>query len=287
MGTVAVSKNVTWAEIYEGLNSAPKGRLYGIPRGGAIVAGLTGRAVDRIEDADWIVDDVIDTGATVAGLPGAKPAWGLFDRARDGLGDKQLIFPWDTLSPRHSRRGELERLGADLLQVLGYDVASEGLRDTPARWARWWEEFHTLDTSIVSTTFRPVVDGQFIVVGGIRVWSMCEHHLLPFRADVSIGYRSGDRLLGLSKFARVARRAAKRLQLQERLTGDIADDIEELSGSSDVAVLLRSRHLCMEARGAETEALVTTIAERGAFRTDGAMFTRFLAVAECSAVAFE
>jgi len=72
-----VSRRVTWDEVYERLSSAPPGRLYGIPRGGAIVAGLSGRAVDRPEDADWIVDDVIDSGATLAQIASTKPAWGL------------------------------------------------------------------------------------------------------------------------------------------------------------------------------------------------------------------
>jgi GTP cyclohydrolase I len=274
-----VSRRVTWDEVYERLSSAPPGRLYGIPRGGAIVAGLTGRAVDRPEDADWMVEDVIDSGATLAQIASTKPAWGLFDRRRDGVRDQQLIFPWDRPpDASQPRRAQLERLGGELLEMLGYDVSSEALRDTPARWARWWEEFHEIDMAAVDTTFQSVSVGQLVVVSGIEVWSMCEHHLLPFNAEVAIGYLASDRLLGLSKFARVAQRAAKRLQLQERMAKEVADQVVHLTGSPDVAVLVRGRHLCMEARGARTAAVVASLVQSGAFETDPALSARFMSL---------
>lgn len=273
-------RQVTWDEVYKRLSSAPPGRLYGIPRGGAIVAGLTGRAVDRPEDADWIVEDVIDSGATLARAASTKPAWGLFDRCRDGVRDQQLIFPWDR--PRDAaqpRRTQLERLGGELLEVLGYDPNSEALRDTPGRWARWWEEFHEIDMAAIDTSFESVIVGQLVVISGIEVWSMCEHHLLPFKAEVGIGYLVGDRLLGLSKFARVVQRAAKRLQLQERLTKEVIDEVMRLTGSPDVAVLVRGRHLCMEARGARTAGVVASLIQSGAFESHSALSDRFMTLA--------
>ncbi len=282
-----MSRRVTWEEVYERLASAPPGRLYGIPRGGAIVAGLTGRAVDRLEDADWVVDDVIDSGATLAWLASGKPAWGLFDRGRDGIGDRQVTFPWDAACGSQPRRAQVERLGKELLEVLGYDPSSEALRDTPARWARWWEEFHEVDTTQLDTAFEPVVVGQLVVVSGIRVWSVCEHHLLPFAAEVAIGYLAADRLLGLSKLARIAQRAAKCLQLQERMTKDIADQVAQLTGSPDVGVLVSGRHLCMEARGAKAAAVAVSLAHSGAFESDPALSARFVSLARPTPVCRE
>src|SRR5260370_30538493 len=110
-GIVAVSRNVTWSEIYERLTTAPPGKLYGIPRGGAIVAGLTGRAVDHADQADWVVDDVIDSGTTGAlAQLWNKPLWGLFDRSKDAIGDHEVAFPWEGPADRAKK---LEHIGRE------------------------------------------------------------------------------------------------------------------------------------------------------------------------------
>lgn len=113
----------------------------------------------------------------------------------------------------------------------------------------------------------------------MRVWSLCEHHLLPFWCDVAIGYIATDRVLGLSKFARVAGQFAHRLQVQERLTRQVADAIERLTGSPDVAVLATGEHLCMSARGVRTPALMTSSVMRGAFRDSPSARAEFLQLA--------
>lgn len=124
---------------------------------------------------------------------------------------------------------------------------------TPDRFARWWAEFIDYDPGTTDTTFPSIQRGQMVCVSHIRVWSLCEHHLLPFSCDISVGYLAADRVLGLSKIARVAHRAAHRLQVQERLVAQIGQDIIELSGSTDVAVLAQGEHLCMIMRGVRTE----------------------------------
>jgi GTP cyclohydrolase I len=267
--------HVSWQEVYQRMESAPPGRLYGVPRGGAIVAGLSGRAVDKVEVADWIVRDVV-ADADAGGSPDAyqgKPVWGLFDRTRDGVCPDRLVLPWDSSPGRSAseRLDRLEAIGRDLLETLGYDPSRDGLQETPNRWARWWEEFHSVHKNRIDTTFEVATSGQLVAVSGIRVWSMCEHHLLPFVAEVTIGYIPGTRLLGLSKFARIADNAARRLQVQERMTDEIADEIGRATGTMSVAVLARGRHLCMEVRGVRTPASTSTLALRGAFRVDSAL----------------
>lgn len=259
-----MSKTVTWDEVYRRLAAAPDGRLYGIPRGGAVVAGLTGRAVDRIEDADWIVDDVIDSGSTKHQHAGDKPLWALYDSSRDGIRDSELVFPWDRpLSGANVDR--LERVGHELLDALGYDVSLPGLAETPRRWAQWWQEFLAPSSNRTDVSFSETVVGQLVLVSGVQTWSVCEHHLLPFQLDISIGYVPEGSVLGLSKFIRLINLVAHRLQLQERIVEELADALLQRTGSTDVAVLAKGRHLCMEIRGVRTAAITTSLATRGQF----------------------
>lgn len=172
----------------------------------------------------------------------------------------------------------LLRLGKELLYAIGEDPDREGLRDTPRRWASWWREFIEYDAGALDTHFAAVEQGQMVLVSGMRVWSLCEHHLLPFWCDVTIGYIPDGHVLGLSKFARIAHKHAHRLQVQERLVSGIADELEALAQTPHVAVLARGEHLCMTMRGIKTPALMTSTAQRGTFQED-AVFARFLQLA--------
>lgn len=157
-----------------------------------------------------------------------------------------------------------------IIEELGDDPTRDGLKDTPQRAARFWRDFSNYDPGNTDTTFEAVTTDQLVVVSGITVWSLCEHHLLPFSATVDIAYIVSDRVLGLSKFARLAHEAAHRLQLQERLVHDIADSVTTLVGP-DVAVHATGHHLCMTMRGIRTPANMTTSVLRGAFRDNAAL----------------
>ncbi|BAU81179.1 GTP cyclohydrolase [Streptomyces laurentii] len=171
----------------------------------------------------------------------------------------------------------LERIARELLLAIGEDPDREGLRDTPARYARWWREFSDYDPGTLDTSFLCASSAEAVSVSGIHLWSLCEHHLLPFSCEVTIGYLPREQVLGLSKFARIAQQHAHRLQVQERLTADIADSVEKLTGSADVAVVCHGEHLCMAMRGIRTPATMTTATWRGAFR-DAAVRAEFLAL---------
>lgn len=159
-------------------------------------------------------------------------------------------------------------LGRQLLKEIGEDPDRDGLRDTPQRFARWWREFVDYEPGSTGTVFEAVTASQLVVVSDIQVWSLCEHHLLPFNCSVTIAYRPTGRLLGLSKFARVAHRHAHRLQVQERLVTDIAEEVADLTGTPDVAVLGKGEHLCMTMRGIKASALMTSTTFLGVFGTD-------------------
>jgi GTP cyclohydrolase I len=170
----------------------------------------------------------------------------------------------------------LEELFAEFLLVIGEDPGRPGLAETPGRMARLWQEFVEYDPGRTDTTFEAVETDQMVVVSGMRVYSFCERHALPFWADVSIGYIARKRVLGLSKFARIAHQFAHRLQIQERLVGQIADEVQALTGSEDVAVLAHGKHLCMVMRGVSTDGTMTTSIMRGVFREDAQARAEFL-----------
>ncbi len=163
-----------------------------------------------------------------------------------------------------------------LLVAIGEDPDREGLVDTPARVARWWAEFIDYDPGDLATSFSSVQVDQLVVVTGVRVWSLCEHHLLPFNADLAMAYLTTDddgeagKLLGLSKLGRIAHQAAHKLQMQERLVDEVANGMRAQLGHSNVAVLASGEHLCMTMRGIQTPHTMHTSALYGAFRDDPA-----------------
>lgn len=176
-------------------------------------------------------------------------------------------------------RPAIERAVRDLLRALREDPDREGLRDTPRRVAEMWAAFIDYEPGSIATAFESVAADQLVVVSGMRIWSMCEHHLLPFWCDVSVGYIPGKQILGLSKFGRIAHAAAHGLQVQERLVGQIADTVQQLSASDDIAVIANGEHLCMTSRGVRTPHRMTSSVLRGQFRENVALRSEFLALA--------
>ncbi len=170
----------------------------------------------------------------------------------------------------------MEKVGKDLLLALGEDVTRSGIVDTPKRFARFWQEFINYDSGNTNTAFASITTDQMVCVSGMRVWSICEHHLMPFWCDISIGYIAKDKVLGLSKFARIAHKHAHKLQLQEQLVHQIADEIESITGSPDVAVMGKGVHTCMVMRGIKTDGIMTSSVMRGVFYDMNRARTEFL-----------
>lgn len=161
---------------------------------------------------------------------------------------------------------KIEDACRQLLAAIGEDPDREGLKDTPARWARWWSEFISPKEAGTWSTFPVSLSGEDIVtMTGIEEFSVCEHHLLPFRFTASLGYIPGAQVLGLSKFARIVRHSSGGLSIQETLTQKILQDIQAATGSSNVIVKLSGVHSCMEMRGARCPAITTTISAAGKF----------------------
>lgn len=195
------------------------------------------------------------------------------------LTQKKMITTYPKRVPKTVDYDRIMELGRELLVALGEDPDREGLRDTPRRWASWWREFIEYQPGNTDTSFEAVTTDQMVVVSGIRIYSLCEHHLLPFWCDVSIGYIARDRVLGLSKFARIAHRIAHKLQLQERISNGIADEVERVTGSPDVAVMVSGVHMCMVMRGIKSGGLVSSLVTRGAFSSQPDTRADFLRLA--------
>ncbi|MEX2541092.1 MAG: GTP cyclohydrolase I FolE [Trueperaceae bacterium] len=169
----------------------------------------------------------------------------------------------------------------EFITALGEDVSREGLQETPGRVERSWRFL----TSGYEMSVEQAVNGalfsaegsEMVVVKGIEFYSVCEHHMLPFFGEAHIGYIPNERLLGLSKFARVVDVFARRLQVQERMTSQIADALAELLQPQGLAVVTEASHLCMMMRGVEKQGSSTrTSAMRGVFRSDQRTRQEFL-----------
>jgi len=167
-------------------------------------------------------------------------------------------------------------LGRELLVALGKDPEDEALCETPRRWASLWREFMEFEPGATETVFNTTTADQLVVVSGIRVYSMCEHHLLPFWCDVSIGYVADGKVLGLSKFVRIANKYAHDLQLQERMISQIADEVGHVLDTQNIAVLGRGVHLCMLMRGVRTESTVQSLVTNGVFAENEKLLANFL-----------
>ncbi len=169
-----------------------------------------------------------------------------------------------------------------LLLTTGDDPNREGLQETPARFAAAWK-FYTKGYSekpeMVLKTFKDGAEdyNEMVFQGAVPVWSLCEHHLSPFFGVAHISYLPQGRVVGLSKFARLVEVFSRRLQVQERLTVQIAEALFQHLKPRGVGVVLRCRHTCMEARGVRTAGSMTyTSCLLGNYRTDPTIRNEFL-----------
>ncbi len=173
----------------------------------------------------------------------------------------------------HLDLDRLEALSRDWLKAIGEDPKREGLLKTPKRVAKAWafltRGYRESLEEIINGALFEAEGSEMVVVKGIEFYSLCEHHLLPFFGQVHIGYIPDRKILGLSKFARVVDHFARRLQVQERLTTQIAEALWDILEPKGVGVVAEGVHLCMMMRGVEKQhARTLTSAMLGVFRED-------------------
>lgn len=269
-------------------------RVYAIPRGG-ITAAMFMRAsrhfelVDHPSQADYIVDDLIDSGDTMKRTLAAAPSHAvpvvLIDKtdAQSRYHGKWIVFPWESDS-----EGQDEGLEANvkrMLQYIGEDAERGGLLETPARVAKAWEFWasgYNVDPAELLKTFEDGADNvnEMVMVRNIPFYTHCEHHMAPFFGRATIAYIPDGKIVGLSKLSRVLDAFSRRLQVQERLTTQVADALWENLKPKGVGVTITARHLCMESRGVCQQGHDTvTNALRGVM-LEGAPRAEFLALSQ-------
>ena len=189
-----------------------------------------------------------------------------------------------TLKPTPDLK-KIADLTRQLLVELGEDPDREGLRDTPQRVARaltfLTSGYHSTPSQVIKqASFQSHVNNM-IILRDVEVYSLCEHHLLPFYGKCHIGYIPSEKILGISKIARIVDAFARRVQIQERLTEQIAQALQEATGALGVGVIMQCRHLCMMMRGVEKQnSVMTTSSVLGSFRKNGTTRGEFLTLVQ-------
>ena len=259
---------LSWEQVRDLLRLAPEGKVYGVPRGGQIVAGLLGRAVDTPEEADVIVDDIVDSGATRKAWEEktGKPFWALVDKVQNP-DPRWVVFPWEA-SPEQ----DVEQNVTRLLQYIGEDPKRQGLLDTPKRVIKALRDMtkgYAQDPKeILARVFSEENHDGIVILDHIEFVSMCEHHMMAFMGHAHIGYipAPGKGVVGISKLARLVDCFARRLQVQERMTAQIAQAIDDCLEPLGVVVMLEARHSCVCARGVgKQSSMMRTQQVRGVF----------------------
>ncbi|HEX7056634.1 MAG TPA: GTP cyclohydrolase I FolE [Bacilli bacterium] len=179
-------------------------------------------------------------------------------------------------------REEIEKHIREILRLIGEDPGREGLLETPGRVANMYKEvFAGYDVDprdVLGVTFDEQHE-ELVIVKDIIFYSHCEHHMVPFFGKIHIGYIPSGKIAGLSKFARLVDAVTRRLQVQERITSEIADIIDEILDPQGVMVVVEAEHLCMCMRGVKKYGSKTvSSAVRGYFRNDAALRSEFMSL---------
>ncbi len=178
---------------------------------------------------------------------------------------------------------KIKELTRDLLDEIGENPDREGLLKTPERVAKAWEFF----SQGYSTDIQEIVNGaifdedcsEMVVVRDIEFFSMCEHHMIPFFGRCHVGYLPNKKIIGLSKIPRIVDVFSQRLQVQERLTTQVAETLMDILDPKGVGVVMEGRHLCMQMRGVEKQnSFATTSAMLGQFRDSAETRSEFLSI---------
>ena len=176
---------------------------------------------------------------------------------------------------------EIAALYQSLLEQIGEDIHRDGLKDTPTRAAKAMKYLtQGYDLSLEEVVNNAIFESdndQMVLVKDIELYSMCEHHMLPFVGRAHIAYLPEGKVIGLSKMARITDMYARRLQIQENLTEQIARAVESMTGARGVGVVVEAKHFCMMMRGVEKQnSVMKTSMMLGTFRTDHRTRTEFL-----------
>lgn len=276
----------TWNDIAERCSraDAPQSQaIWGVPRGGIHIAQVLERVrgctiAEIPNEASVIVDDIYDSGRTCDEWVQrtGKPFWAAFDKRDPAFAGSWLVMPWEQADQQPPGEDHVARL----LEVLGLDVNSEGLRGTPERVLRAFRELtigYGQDPQVIlSTRFSAEYD-EMVILRDVEFYSLCEHHMLPFHGTATVAYLPRGQVVGLSKLYRLIDCYARRLQIQERMTEQISHALMDHLGAAGAACVIRATHLCMAMRGVKNASEMVTSSLLGALRT-GRVRSEFLSL---------
>lgn len=275
----------------EVLQSGKTLSVYAVPRGGVPAAYAidkhTTANFDYVDDpllADIFIDDIIDSGATREKYQAVNinaPFYALINKPNGEYQHDWVVFPWELANEASGPEENIVRL----LQHIGEDPNREGLKETPARalkaWSKWTEGYGQKPEDILKV-FKDGAEkyDQMVTVVDIPLYSKCEHHMADIFGTVTISYIPNGSIVGLSKLSRLVNVFARRLQVQERLTAQIADALVTHLKPHGVGVVVKARHMCMESRGICQQGHHTvTSALHGAIKDEPETRAEFLALA--------
>lgn len=244
--------------------------LYGVPRGGIPAAyavqaqlakiNISSYLTEVAEEADFIIDDLIDSGSTRERYSEEYnvPFLALFNKQEQKDYREWLVFPWE-----NTDEGAAEDIPVRLIQYIGENVARGGLKETPRRFLKAWDHYtsgYKEDPEKILKVFEDGAENydEMVMIRNCEVYSQCEHHLAPFFGVAHIAYIPDKKILGLSKIHRLVDVFSRRLQVQERLTSQIADALQKNLNPIGVGVVLECRHMCVESRGVAQRGTITT-----------------------------
>lgn len=268
--------------------------VFGIPRGGQYPASMVAQELGlkmvynpaEVTPSVMVVDDLVDSGKTMGDF---REKFGCDFAAiyiKDGIpampdyfGSKMprewLVFP-------DEHENDIEDNFRRFLEFVGEDPTREGLVETPRRMRKAYEEVfsgYRMDPKSLVKTFTQGTCREMVILRNAEYVSFCEHHMFPFFGHCSIGYIPNDKVIGVSKLARLLDCYAKRMQIQERLTSQIADFLEKELNARGVYVVCEGVHFCMKGRGVKKQdSSMITSAIRGEFMENAAMRAEFLSL---------
>jgi len=249
---------------------------YPVPRGG-VYAGLilqevgkvVGLDIELVDDpavAHIYIDDIIDSGETRERYQkkSCKRFYALIDKTAD-LESIWYTFPWERLSGENGPQENVRRL----LEYIGDDPNREGLKDTPDRVIRSFEELYSgykTQPSNILTVFKDGTCNEMVVLKDIEFYSTCEHHMLPFFGKAHIAYIPNGKVVGISKLARLLEVFSRRLQIQERICQQVTASLDKNLQPMGSACILQAQHFCMTSRGVQKQnSIMVTSSLTGAF----------------------
>ena len=269
-----IKKYLTWDDFFELLipvqdKITPDDIVFGIPKGGMIVSNfLECKKTHDPNEATVIVDDIVDSGRTkklhTENFPKARFIT-VVDKQIGSKYDGYIVFPWEQAEE------DAEHTVAKMIEHLGDNPLREGIIDTPKRVVKSWKTiyggYNQTPEEVLKTSFNVDYD-EMIISKDIEFYSTCEHHMLPFFGKAHIAYIPRANVVGLSKLSRLLEVYARRMQIQERLTNQIADGMMKVMNPLGCGVIIEAKHFCMVCRGVQKKnSTMITSAIRGLFKS--------------------